>query len=134
MPKLITYFENRNLKLNDGLTTLDVAVNNLKSIPSDFGCGLRQKFEAILNRNPDLITLQQLCMETIPQNLTAKYDEIKEYFQYAPITSCDVERTFSIYKDVLNSKRTKLTEENLEKLLLVNINTPLLNLNDKMNK
>ena len=73
-------------------------------------------------------------MGTMTQNQTAKYAEIKEYFQYAPITSCDVERTFSIYKNVLNSKRTSLTEENLENVLLVNINTPLLDLNNKLNK
>ena len=55
LPKLFTYFENRNLKLKDGLTTLDAAINNFKSIPSDFGCGLRQKLDAVFNRNPNLI-------------------------------------------------------------------------------
>ena len=47
----------------------------------------------------------------LPPNLLAA-------FKYAPVTSCDVERSFSAYKNVLIEKRTNFTEENIEKNLI----------------
>ena len=41
-------------------------------------------------------------------------------FKFAPLQSCDVERTFSVYKLILNKKRTNFTPENLEKYLICN--------------
>ncbi|KAI1691023.1 hypothetical protein DdX_22151 [Ditylenchus destructor] len=41
-------------------------------------------------------------------------------YKYAQIQSCDVERSFSIYKRILEDRRTSLTEENIEKLMICN--------------
>ena len=35
-------------------------------------------------------------------------------YKFAQLQSCDVERSFSVYKKVLNDRRTNLTEENVE--------------------
>ena len=34
------------------------------------------------------------------------------YFKFAPITSTEVERTFSSYKNILSDRRHNLTQEN----------------------
>jgi hypothetical protein len=34
---------------------------------------------------------------------------------FAPVTSCDVERSFSKFKDILTSQRSSFIAENLEK-------------------
>ena len=39
---------------------------------------------------------------------------------YAPVQSVDVERSFSIYKNILTERRHNLTEENLGKMMVCN--------------
>ncbi|PSN54979.1 hypothetical protein C0J52_02321 [Blattella germanica] len=36
-------------------------------------------------------------------------------FKYAPVTSCEVERSFSLYKNIICDRRQNLTPENMEK-------------------
>ena len=43
-------------------------------------------------------------------------------FKFAPITSVDVERSFSKYKTLLSDKRYSFTESNFEMHLVVNYN------------
>ena len=43
----------------------------------------------------------------LPPNVLAQ-------MKFSPITSCDVERSFSDYKSILTDKRTSFTPENLE--------------------
>ena len=38
--------------------------------------------------------------------------------KYASVTFCDVEGSFSMFKNVLSDKRMNLNEENLEKLVM----------------
>jgi hypothetical protein len=40
--------------------------------------------------------------------------------KYAPITSVDVERSFSMYKNILSDNRVSFTSENLTKYMVVN--------------
>jgi hypothetical protein len=44
------------------------------------------------------------------------------YFKYAPITSVDVERRFSVYKNLLFSNRRFFEFENLKKSFIVQYN------------
>jgi len=41
---------------------------------------------------------------------------------YAPLTSVDVERSFSIYKNILSDRRQSLTTENIEKYNVIEFN------------
>ncbi|PSN57822.1 hypothetical protein C0J52_04396 [Blattella germanica] len=36
-------------------------------------------------------------------------------FKYAPLTSCEFERSFSLYKNIISDRRQNLTPENMEK-------------------
>ena len=45
-----------------------------------------------------------------------------ELFMFAPITSCDVERSFSKLKAILTSKRIGLTFENLKMIFVIYYN------------
>jgi len=40
--------------------------------------------------------------------------------KYAPVTSVDVERSFSTYKNILTNHRTKMTPEHMEQNIVVN--------------
>lgn len=48
-----------------------------------------------------------------------------------PISSVDVERIFSIYRDVLTEKRTRLKLSSLSALCMINYNS---NFSDEMNE
>lgn len=40
--------------------------------------------------------------------------------KFAPTANVDVERSFSVYKNVLTDRRQRLTEENLNKIMVTN--------------
>jgi hypothetical protein len=47
-------------------------------------------------------------------------------FTYAPMVSVDCERAFSHFKDILSSKRRKLTETHLKDIMIIQWNNSLL--------
>lgn len=58
-------------------------------------------------------------LKGLPEDMT---NDDLAYFNYAPITSVDVERSFSIYKNLLSSNRRRFTFENIRKHLIVQCN------------
>jgi hypothetical protein len=48
-----------------------------------------------------------------------KYSDLVPYFMFAPVTSCDLKRFLSKFKDILTFKRSFFTVENLEKYILI---------------
>lgn len=122
----ITYFEQRNIQLCDAITSLNAIISNLCSIEGNFGHRLKEKVCKVFERNPDLVILRQFYEGTIlDRNLFEKYNLLLPHFNYAPVTSCDVERSFSIFKEILTSKRTSFTDEHLEQTLIINTNCTL---------
>lgn len=71
-----------------------------------------------MERNPDLDTLREYS-EKIEKN---EADDMVLYFKFSPLTSVDVERSFSIYKWILDVKRNRLKIENIEKLMVIYFN------------
>ncbi|KAJ8877419.1 hypothetical protein PR048_021873 [Dryococelus australis] len=104
---------------------LDV-VEECKSKLSDARCDIGQKvlnkFEAVLARNSGYKTVVSICKildgeeENPPVDISpGKYHLLK----FAPATSCDSERLFSDYENILSDRRHSLTTENVEKYLIV---------------
>lgn len=54
-------------------------------------------------------------MEGLPEDLTS---DDQTYFKYAPITTTDVEKSFSLYKSLLCDNRRSFDFENLKKLFI----------------
>lgn len=126
LPQAITYFETQNLSLKDSLSKLDEILNNLKLIPGEFGDCLRQKIKLVFDKNPDLHILYQISSQTFTDVANEQYQKFIPYFDHPPLSSCDVERSFSIFKDILTPKRNRLTEENVEKLVVISVNKTIL--------
>ena len=43
-------------------------------------------------------------------------------YKYAPVTSCDVERSFSVLKNVFTERRTSYLFDNLKKVVMIQFN------------
>lgn len=87
------------------LDTVRCYVNWSKLLP------VIRKFEAVLERNPDYENLREIS-ENIAQTEN-------EFYKFAPLTSSEVERTFSIHKWLYSDKRNCLLPENVEKLMII---------------
>jgi len=61
----------------------------------------------------------QESFEGLPEDLKLNY---LVYFKYAPITSVDVERSFSIYKSMLTNNHHAFKFDNIRKCLIVQSN------------
>ena len=83
----------------------------------------KEKLENVLNSNPDFGKLKSIRSIFLGENIkdfdfNLTLSQITS-LKFAPVTSCDVERSFSAFKNVLTDKRTSLSEENLERLVVV---------------
>jgi hypothetical protein len=129
LPHAITSFETQNLSLKEGLSKLDEILNNLKLISGEFGDRVQRKLQIVFNKNPDLNMLYQISSQKFNDVANEQYQKFIPYFDHPPLSSCDVERSFSIFKDILTPKRNRLTEENLEKLVVISVNKNVLTAN-----
>lgn len=83
------------------------------------------RLDALLVKNPGYSALMQIGKvlsgdsNTLPNKIgTSDAPD----FKYAPVTSCDVDRSFSAYKQILTDNRRSFTPENLEKVLICYVN------------
>ena len=70
------------------------------------------KFNKILEGNPDLIQFTSSSNE---------FEHLKN-IKFAPLTSVDVERSFSIYKRILDDDRHNLSKKTLKHLNIIKYN------------
>jgi hypothetical protein len=112
---------NQGLAMADALDILAEVKEALDGARGEIGEKIRQKFIKVRDRNPGLGELidiakvlngQQAEIEMAPNMVAA--------MKFAPLQSCDVERSFSVYKNILADNRTSFTPENLEMYLICN--------------
>lgn len=76
-----------------------------------------RKFESVLDKNSDFNILKQICEGASKEPLSSS----QNYFEFANITSLDVERSFSTLKHIYSARRTNLTETSVETYLMIGI-------------
>lgn len=76
---------------------------------------LINKINKLMDRNPDFDKLREVC-----ENMNTENDAF--IYKFAPLTSVDVERYFSMFKWILTVSRNRLTMANLEKIILIYYN------------
>jgi hypothetical protein len=108
---VLTLLQERHVSMVDALVNFDqvrMIINWSNSFP------VESKLEAVMARNPDLDTIREYA-EHISKGTAS--DETS-FYKFAPLTSVEVERSFSIYKWVLDVKRNRLSLENIEKIIV----------------
>lgn len=111
----IKELQKHNLSLADSLLAFDQVRAVIEECNSE---NLKNKIEQVMERNPDLDTIREYS-EKIEKN-EADYQTL--FYKFAPLTSSDVERSFSAYKWILDVKRNRLKLENIEKLMIIYFN------------
>lgn len=100
---------------------IEKMIEQSNALPSSLSQKIRGKLNAVLYKNPDFESIKTIDAFingtglTLPEEVSA---EMAPNFKFCPVTSVDVERSFSAYKLILSDKRHKFAVENLENILL----------------
>lgn len=129
LPPTIIQLQSRALKAPAAWSLFARAVGPIFDLPLE---KLPKKIDDVLRRNSGLLKLLPIFKLLDPacsslkmtlQDAPALPPAALAAFIDAPLTTVDVERSFSQYKAVLRSNRTSFTEENLRKYMIVLCNT-----------
>jgi hypothetical protein len=128
IPSLIESVEARNVQLADSLRHIDEMQGMLADVQGTVGERLQKKLDAVLSKNAGLQVLRQIsavlggyAAQKIDDDYHFTPQEISDY-RYAPVVSCDVERSFSKYRAVLRDNRQSFLFDNLHKHLIIYCN------------
>lgn len=99
MPKIIKKFQSESLSIEQQFHLIQDAKSNLSDIYLD-------KLNDYLDNNSGFQNIQKLDVPT------------RKLFFFAPLTTTDVERSFSVYNDLLTNKRHRLNEESIQKYMI----------------
>ncbi|PNF39209.1 hypothetical protein B7P43_G01301 [Cryptotermes secundus] len=123
----ITRLEFVGTELCDALDTVKSIENELNRTRGEISDRIKTKIESVLHRNAGYSTLCKIA--DILSGKLATFEDDTElspndltFFKYAPVTSCDVERSFSKYKTILSDNRRSFKFENLKMHVVINCN------------
>ncbi len=121
LPHHIANPEEQGMQLTNAMHLMEETRGKLDSIPGKTGEELSSKLDSVLKK-----TLGFDHIRTIAGVLSGAATTFPEgmgpgdvaMFKYSPTASMDVERSFSMYKNILSDKRHRLTKESLKKIML----------------
>lgn len=121
--KSIKKLEHCSLTLCDSTQIVNNVILAMEKVPGQKGKTIQEKMQYLIEKNIGFQIMKQITAilsgkenSIIPSNLTPS---MCSCMKFAPITSVDVERSFSTYKSILTEKRTSITPENMEKYIIV---------------
>lgn len=124
IPSTIKQLQNQNLSLEASLNIvhkLKVHLSRLRLHPQ--GKVIHNKYQDVLKKNVGFLTLNILnnliSGKEVEVRCTEEIHNHYELFNFAPITTVDLERSFSWMKWILSPRRRSLKSENLEKIIIV---------------
>lgn len=122
----IVQLEAQGLDLHASCEIIRVVSNRLLQSPA-VNDRVKLKLIQVLTANSDfydVLALAERCLvtnnfEVVPYNWDV--NDVR-HMAFAPITSSDVERSFSHYKNILRPNRRSFTQENLKKFVCIHFN------------
>ena len=111
--EILTKIQSKSASLEKSIELFQEFEAQLLGIKGDFGEKLSEKYYYLINKNGGLNITKNIYQIQMGINLETKLtrDQIAA-FKYAPITSCEVERTFSMYKFMFNQRKHNVIFEN----------------------
>lgn len=123
-PERITALEKRDVPLSASLSKVDHLHAKLISIPGPIGEAIQEKFLKVIDQNPDLDSIRKISAALSGTSMTDcdLSPSALASMKFAPLTSVDVERSFSQLKHLLSDRRQSLAVENISKMLIIACN------------
>lgn len=120
IPPAIEALEARGKPLIRSLKTVEGLRTSLAEVPGPIGGEVSRKLETILSKNPGYGAVKSIgdALEGKSPRTEFPPQFIGE-FSHAPLTSAEVERTFSTLKNILTDRRMNLTNEHLKWYLVL---------------
>lgn len=128
LPSIIKKLESQGVLLAESVATVSLVKQKLDEVSGEIGIKINNKYSQVLEKNDGFGTILKILkilsgesssMDGLPEDLTG-HD--LAFYKYAPITSTDVERSFSRYKNLLADNRRSFEVENIKKTLVVQCN------------
>jgi hypothetical protein len=122
LPKSIKRLETQVLPPQESMDIMKNASGKLSVVKRKDGESVCTNLQAVLERNSGFSTFTSVYQVLNGDDVDAAEDNAPEkipLLKYAPVTSFDVERSFSAFKHILSDKRQSFTPENMEKFLIV---------------
>lgn len=123
IPDIIFSLESRNLSLRDSISIVETFSAKCNNIPGKVGGQVRNKLDVTVKKNEGFkyLTAVKSIYEGKPSNEVVPWPyTLLPKLQYCPITSVDVERSFSLYKHIFTDRRQSFLVNNFEKYLVIN--------------
>jgi hypothetical protein len=93
---------------------------------------VKQKLKAVFAKNEGYKTVCTISrilggnQDTLTSEIEQQLSPLKmPYFKFAPVTTCDVERSFTVYKTFMADNRRSFLLENLKKVFVIRCNASL---------
>ncbi|KAJ4440544.1 hypothetical protein ANN_08685 [Periplaneta americana] len=122
LPDVITALKKSQVTSVEQLQIVDKVVNDLSRACGKLGDAVSMKMKNCLSKNRGYTTLCSIGRASSGENFSLLDCELNPgdiaCFQFAPIVSVEVERSFPIYKSVLVDNRQSFLFENLRQLLI----------------
>lgn len=111
----------------DIMSVVDQITNvesRLRAVKGRVGVDVYNKFKSVLNKNPsyaDVTIVAKILGGDTSCTSVLEANRIPE-FKFAPLVTAEVERSFSMEKNLLSDRRRSLTSENLEMTVVCHYN------------
>lgn len=118
----ITQLEARKISLQESMTIVQEVESHIQSLSGPIGDIAKAKLSSVLGNNPGLPTLRAVSEALtigIPSVELSLPPAALAAMKYAPATSVEVERSFSVYKNLLTDNRKRLTIRSIEMMLVI---------------
>lgn len=127
IPNAIKKLETKGMPLSESTQIIQNISNDIEKLSGVYSAPLKSKFKGLIEKNEgfrDIMSISrkidgQECDEQISVELSI---EDVSSFKYAPITTCDIERSFSQYKHVLEGRDLNWVFDNLRKTYILHCN------------
>ena len=126
LPDSIRKLEEQNLKMVDALGIFQRALQSMSAAFGSIGLSVKNRCQCVELNNLGLETIKKIREIIIGEHEVQLEDNIArnaQFYQYAPVTSVEVERSFSKLKLILSDKRLNLTTANMKKFLIISCNS-----------
>lgn len=126
LPDAIEKLETENFHLFKSIEILEATIKVAKALPNSISGNIHTKLDVILRKNASVEDLKNFDAyingtgHVLPKQVSP---DMAPNFKFCPMTSVDVERSFSVYKLILGDKRHKFELEHLERYLYTAIKT-----------